>query len=172
MGIITIERVVNKVTVFYMNRVDQDGNNYRFYMIGNLVSEIEYFCTEEAGNLTIQTGENLQIEITPKEIERIPVKSYRELVGLWNRKTDNKKGWYIYNNIKHEPDICIIQKNGVDINGNRRFKLYLIRGNENVTRFFKYWRLVNNEYMTTVGYESQIKEIIKERFNGINIIEI
>lgn len=173
MGMITSERRVDKITVFYMNKVDQDGNNYRFYTVGDLVSEIEYFCTEESGNLRMIIGANFQVEFTSKNIERVPVSSYRELVGLWNRKTDNKKGWYrLYNDVKCKPDICIIQKNGHDINGNAKFKLYLINRYSNVTGFFNYWRLVNGEYMTVVGYKEQIKEIIKERFNCIDIIEI
>jgi len=43
MGMITSERRVDKITVFYMNKVDQDGNNYRFYTVGALVSEMENF---------------------------------------------------------------------------------------------------------------------------------
>lgn len=172
MGIMTSGKGVDKITVFYINKVDQDGNRYRFYTVGELVSDIEYFRIEETGNLKVLMGTNFQIKIVPNNIERIPVSSYRELVGLWNRKTD-KKGWYIlYNDVKYQPDICIIQKNGHDVNGNAKFKLYLTKRGRNVTKFFRYWRLVNGDYMSVIGYVSQIKEIIKERFNDICIIEI
>lgn len=44
---------VDKVILYYMDRVDPDGNLYRFYVYKDMASEIEYFCTEEAGNMTI-----------------------------------------------------------------------------------------------------------------------
>lgn len=63
---------VDKVILYYMDRVDPDGNLYRFYVYKGMASEIEYFCTEEAGNMTIPIGEGKYIEIMPKEIEKIP----------------------------------------------------------------------------------------------------
>lgn len=48
---------VDKVILYYMDRVDPDGNPYRFYVYKGMASEIEYFCTEEAGNMTIPIGE-------------------------------------------------------------------------------------------------------------------
>lgn len=29
-----------------------------------------------------------------KKIEKIPVRGYRKLTGIWNRETCNGKGWY------------------------------------------------------------------------------
>ena len=48
---------VDKVILYYMDRVDPDGNLYRFYVYKGMASEIEYFCTEKAGNMTIPIGE-------------------------------------------------------------------------------------------------------------------
>ena len=48
---------VDKVILYYMDRVDPDGNLYRFYVYKDMASEIEYFCTEKAGNMTIPIGE-------------------------------------------------------------------------------------------------------------------
>lgn len=62
---------VDKVILYYMDRVDPDGNLYRFYMYKGMASEIEYFCTKEAGNMTIPIGEGKYVKIVPKEIERI-----------------------------------------------------------------------------------------------------
>lgn len=42
---------VDKVILYYMDRVDPDGNPYRFYVYKGMASEIEYFCTEEAGGV-------------------------------------------------------------------------------------------------------------------------
>lgn len=42
---------VDKVILYYMDRVDPDGNLYRFYVYKDMASEIEYFCTEEAFNI-------------------------------------------------------------------------------------------------------------------------
>lgn len=70
-----------------MDRVDPDGNLYRFYVYKDMASEIEYFCTEEAGNMTIPIGEGKYIEIVPREIVKIPVRGYRRLVGRWNCET-------------------------------------------------------------------------------------
>lgn len=47
---------VDKVILYYMDRVDPDGNLYRFYVYKDMASEIEYFCTEETGNMTIPIG--------------------------------------------------------------------------------------------------------------------
>ena len=69
-----------------MNKVDQDGNLYRFYVYKGMASEIEYFCTEEAGNMIISIGEGKYIEIIPGEIEKIPVRGYRRLVGVSFKK--------------------------------------------------------------------------------------
>lgn len=76
---------VDKVILYYMDRVDPDGNPYRFYVYKGMASEIEYFCTEEAGNMTIPIGEGEYVKIVPKEIEKIPVRGYRKLTGIWNR---------------------------------------------------------------------------------------
>ena len=59
-----------------------------------MASEIEYFCTEETGNMTIPIGEGKYIEIVPREIVKIPVRGYRKLTGIWNREACNGKGWY------------------------------------------------------------------------------
>lgn len=85
---------VDKVILYYMDRVDPDGNLYRFYVYKGMASEIEYFCTEEAGNMTIPIGEGKYIEIVPREIVKIPVRGYRRLVGRWNCETCQGKGWY------------------------------------------------------------------------------
>lgn len=42
---------VDKVILYYMDRVDPDGNPYRFYVYKGMASEIEYFCREEAFNI-------------------------------------------------------------------------------------------------------------------------
>lgn len=34
---------VDKVILYYMDRVDPDGNLYRFYVYKGMASEIEYF---------------------------------------------------------------------------------------------------------------------------------
>ena len=47
---------VDKVILYYMDRVDPDGNLYRFYVYKGMASEIEYFCFEkldlDAGDAT------------------------------------------------------------------------------------------------------------------------
>ena len=82
---------VDKVILYCMDRVDPDGNLYRFYVYKDMASEIEYFCTEETGNMTIPIGEGKYIEIVPREIVKIPVRGYRKLTGIWNRETCNGK---------------------------------------------------------------------------------
>lgn len=72
---------VDKVILYYMDRVDPYGNLYRFYVYKDMASEIEYFCTEETGNMTIPIGEGKYIEIVPREIVKIPVRGYRKLTG-------------------------------------------------------------------------------------------
>lgn len=60
---------VDKVILYYMDRVDPDGNLYRFYVYKDMASEIEYFCTEETGNMTIPIGEGKYIEIVLRDVE-------------------------------------------------------------------------------------------------------
>lgn len=79
---------VDKVILYYMDRVDPDGNLYRFYVYKDMASEIEYFCTEETGNMTIPIGEGKYIEIVPREIVKIPVRGYRKLTGIWKRESE------------------------------------------------------------------------------------
>lgn len=65
---------VDKVILYYMDRVDPDGNLYRFYVYKGMASEIEYFCTEEAGNMTIPIGEEIEkaeIDLNAKRLKYI-----------------------------------------------------------------------------------------------------
>jgi hypothetical protein len=133
---------VDKVVLYYMDRVDPDGNLYRFYMYKGMASEIEYFCTEEAGNMTIPIGEGKYVKIVPKEIERIPVRGYRKLAGIWNCETCNGKGWYrLFNYFKYKPTLCYFKKAGHDENGNTRYEISLFNATMNVTRYFNLWRM-------------------------------
>lgn len=115
---------VDKVILYYMDRVDPDGNLYRFYVYKDMASEIEYFCTEETGNMTIPIGEGEYVKIVPKKIEKIPVRGYRKLTGIWNRETCNGKGWYrLFNYFKYKPTLCYFKKAGHDENGNTRYEI-------------------------------------------------
>ena len=96
---------VDKVVLYYMDRVDPDGNLYQFYMYKGMASEIEYFCTKEAGNMTIPIGEGKYVKIVPKEIERIPVRGYRKLAGIWNLEKSTER-WRIH------PFVETTQSNG------------------------------------------------------------
>lgn len=133
---------VDKVILYYMDRVDPDGNLYRFYVYKGMASEIEYFCTEKAGNMTIPIGEGEYVKIVPKEIEKIPVRGYRKLTGIWNRETCNGKGWYrLFNYFKYKPTLCYFKKAGHDVNGNTRYEISLFNNIINVTRYFNLWRM-------------------------------
>ena len=39
---------VDKVILYYMDRVDPDGNLYRFYVYKDMASEIEYFYCRDS----------------------------------------------------------------------------------------------------------------------------
>lgn len=128
---------VDKVILYYMDRVDPDGNPYRFYVYKGMASEIEYFCTEEAGNMTIPIGEGEYVKIVPKEIEKIPVRGYRKLTGIWNRETCNGKGWYrLFNYFKYKPTLCYFKKAGHDVNGNILKMVGYFRGSEKEGQVF------------------------------------
>lgn len=139
-----------------MDRVDPDGNLYRFYVYKDMASEIEYFCTEEAGNMTIPIGEGKYIEIVPREIVKIPVRGYRRLAGKWNCETCYGKGWYrLFNYFKYKPDICYIKNIGRDKNGNTRYEISLFNATMNVTRYFNLWRMKPGKHamITTTFWE-------------------
>ena len=162
---------VDKVILYYMDRVDPDGNLYRFYVYKGMASEIEYFCTEEAGNMTIPIGEGEYVKIVPKEIEKIPVRGYRKLAGIWNRETCNGKGWYrLFNYFKYKPDICYIKNIGRDKNGNTRYEISLFNATMNVTRYFNLWRMKPGKH-AMITNECGALDIIKEKFDNINIVE-
>ena len=125
-----------------MDRVDPDGNLYRFYVYKDMASEIEYFCTEEAGNMTIPIGEGKYIEIVPKEIEKIPVRGYRKLAGgcfknilsgervkdidiFFESESDFQEAVNLFNDEKHQKEgwkfkyrnekVCAFQKEGENV---------------------------------------------------------
>lgn len=161
---------VDKVILYYMDRVDPDGNLYRFYVYKDMASEIEYFCTEEAGNMTIPIGEGKYIEIVPREIVKIPVRGYRRLVGEWNFETCQGKGWYrIFNYFKYKPDVCYVKSIGYDEYGNTKYEISLFNATMNVTRYFNLWRMKPGKHaMITNGYRAL--DIIKEKFDNINMV--
>lgn len=162
---------VDKVILYYMDRVDPDGNLYRFYVYKGMASEIEYFCTEEAGNMTIPIGEGKYVKIVPKEIEKIPVRGYRKLVGIWNRETCNGKGWYrLFNYFEYKPTLCYFKKAGYDKNGNTRYEISLFNNIINVTRYFDLWRMKPGKYVMVTN-ECGALDVIKEKFDNINIVE-
>lgn len=162
---------VDKVILYYMDRVDPDGNLYRFYVYKDMASEIEYFCTEEAGNMTIPIGEGKYVKIVPKEIKKIPVRGYRKLAGIWNCETCNGKGWYrLFNYFKYKPDICYIKNIGRDKNGNTRYEISLFNATMNVTRYFNLWRMKPGMH-AMITNEYGVLDIIKEKFDNINIVE-
>lgn len=162
---------VDKVILYYMDRVDPDGNLYRFYVYKDMASEIEYFCTEEAGNMTIPIGEGKYIEIVPREIVKIPVRGYRRLAGKWNCETCYGKGWYrLFNYFKYKPDICYIKNIGRDKNGNTRYEISLFNATMNVTRYFNLWRMKPGMH-AMITNEYGVLDIIKEKFDNINIVE-
>lgn len=162
---------VDKVILYYMDRVDPDGNLYRFYVYKDMASEIEYFCTEETGNMTIPIGEGEYVKIVPKKIEKIPVRGYRKLTGIWNCETCNGKGWYrLFNYFKYKPDICYIKNIGRDKNGNTRYEISLFNATMNVTRYFNLWRMKPGMH-AMITNEYGVLDIIKEKFDNINIVE-
>lgn len=165
----TVKIEVPFIYVHYMNKVDQDGNNYRFFGDGRVWSNIDYFCTEEAGNLLFYNGD-IRYEIVPKEIRKIPESSYRKLCGEYNKLTCGKKPLYMWrNHIIFAPDTAIIKKAGHDINGNALKKIALFKESKNVTSFFKIWRTVNN-IMTTNDYE--VENTLKNWFKDIRILNM
>lgn len=160
---------VDKVILYYMDRVDPDGNLYRFYVYKGMASEIEYFCTKEAGNMTIPIGEGEYVKIVPKEIEKIPVRGYRKFAEIWNRETCNGKGWYrLFNYFKYKPTLCYFKKAGHDENGNTRYEISLFNNIINVTRYFNLWRMKPGKYVMVTN-ECGALDIIKEKFDNINI---
>lgn len=120
--------------------------------------------------MTIPIGEGKYIEIVPKEIEKIPVRGYRKLAGIWNRETCNGEGWYrLFNYFKYKPDICYVKNIGRDKNGNTRYEISLFNATMNVTRYFNLWRMKPGKHaMVTNEYRA---DIIKEKFDNINIVE-
>lgn len=162
---------VDKVILYYMDRVDPDGNLYRFYVYKDMASEIEYFCTEETGNMTIPIGEGKYIEIVPREIVKIPVRGYRKLTGIWNREACNGKGWYrLFNYFKYKPTLCYFKKAGHDENGNTRYEISLFNSIINMTRYFNLWRMKPGKYVMVTN-ECGALDVIKEKFDNINIVE-
>lgn len=163
---------VKRVELYYMSKVDNDGNNYRFYVADGLVSNIEYFCTDKTGNMEVIV-EGVAIQIVPSKINYIPVKTYRELQSEWNRLLFHG-GWdRLEVFLKLKPDTCIIKNAGLDVNGNVKSSLYLFKGTKNVTRFFNRWRLSKDRNrMTTNEYKSEIIRCLKDKFGEIKILEI
>ena len=67
---------VDKVILYYMDRVDPDGNLYRFYVYKDMASEIEYFCTEETGKYAMITNECRALDIIKEKFDNINIVEY------------------------------------------------------------------------------------------------
>lgn len=121
--------------------------------------------------MTIPIGEGEYVKIVPKEIEKIPVRGYRKLAGIWNRETCYGKDWYrLFNYFKYKPDICYIKNIGRDKNGNTRYEISLFNATMNVTRYFNLWRMKPGKHVMITN-EYGVLDIIKEKFDNINIVE-
>lgn len=113
----------------------------------------------------------IYFKIVPKEIERIPVRGYRKLAGIWNCETCNGKGWYrLFNYFKYKPTLCYFKKAGHDENGNTRYEISLFNATMNVTRYFNLWRMKPGKH-AMITNECGALDIIKEKFDNINIVE-
>lgn len=87
---------VDKVILYYMDRVDPDGNLYRFYMYKGMASEIEYFCTEEAGNMTIPIGEGKYVKIVPREELEKEGNPFSKMMLIGVSSVDRLSDCYVY----------------------------------------------------------------------------
>lgn len=116
-------------------------------------------------------GEGEYVKIVPKKIEKIPVRGYRKLTGIWNRETCNGKGWYrLFNYFKYKPTLCYFKKAGHDENGNTRYEISLFNNIINVTRYFNLWRMKPGKH-AMITNECGALDIIKEKFDNINIAD-
>lgn len=105
-----------------------------------------------------------------QKIEKIPVRGYRKLTGIWNRETCNGKGWYrLFNYFKYKPTLCYFKKAGHDENGNTRYEISLFNNIINVTRYFNLWRMKPGKYVMVTN-ECGALDVIKEKFDNINIV--
>ena len=59
---------VDKVILYYMDRVDPDGNLYRFYVYKDMASEIEYI---EVGKLPYSIGLNYLRNLQELSVEAV-----------------------------------------------------------------------------------------------------
>lgn len=89
---------VDKVVLYYMDRVDPDGNLYRFYMYKGMASEIEYFCTEEAGNMTIPNLQEMSVTAVD-DLMGLKERSREEAFNIiqeWTKEFTEKYGNYYF----------------------------------------------------------------------------
>lgn len=73
---------VDKVILYYMDRVDPDGNPYRFYVYKGMASEIEYFCLwrMKPGMHAMITNEYGVLDIIKEKFDNINIVEYS---GIW-----------------------------------------------------------------------------------------
>lgn len=168
--------------VYYIYWFDKYGynitNEWKFWSKGpkKKYDRVNRYLTdswlkEYCGNNNLKISRIKYVKIVPKEIKKIPVRGYRKLAGIWNCETCNGKGWYrLFNYFKYKPDICYIKNIGRDKNGNTRYEISLFNATMNVTRYFNLWRMKPGMH-AMITNEYGVLDIIKEKFDNINIVE-
>lgn len=69
-----------------------------------------------------------------------------------------------------KPTLCYFKKAGHDENGNTRYEISLFNATMNVTRYFNLWRMKPGKH-AMITNECGALDIIKEKFDNINIVE-
>lgn len=90
---------VDKVILYYMDRVDPDGNLYRFYVYKDMASEIEYFCTAEK---IIKVEDSRKIDIIKRYLseyeyllDEMPKHDFKPFERVLVRRT-NQERWKLH----------------------------------------------------------------------------
>lgn len=160
--------IVKEIELYYVNTPNKDGEYASFWRAENLFNITRWIKSPDSCDFSRGA------RYISDSVKRTPVENLKELTDLWNRKTDNGKGWYLLKNQEeHKPDLCIIQRNGITRTGSIRYRIYLFKGRINVTRFFERWKLsADGQYMITHGYD-MVQYNIEQRFGpDIKIINI
>lgn len=161
---------VNKLDIYYMKKVDSDGNVYRILIDRDkgLVSNIQYWCTDLKGNLEFFINDcNYKIECD--DITCIPVDNYRSLQSLRKKMLYNCPFYKWEHLIKYKPDMVLIERqNKLDVNGNMVYHMRYFKDGENVTSHFKFWRLMKGTYERVNCYVTD--KWFKDRFDNQNLV--
>lgn len=158
---------VEAINLYYMEKPDMRGNLYGFIAIGNKVSKINRWTTDENQLYKRLYTNGSIITFAPKKVVKFPVCNYIALKSAKSKYEISLEDWYDYGPIT---EIEVRERKHLDINGNMMYEIRCLNNKRNISEHFCH---LFSRNMKTLGYgltNNQIQDSdFKELFGDIKI---